>query len=153
MQQPSLVLSAPLLCWSKVRASKQYLLLLTKTPPPLLPLLCLRFSRVWRMSTPVRVIVNFISRDPKSFVEAATKVRKKGGIEIFFSIQQLYIQYSPILQSCCRQCSWPDWSRAVTSLICCRSWATRQRREPPGQLLMEWFSVLRLAVHLYNCHW
>ena len=38
MQQPSLVLSAPLLCWSKVRASKQYLLLLTKTPPPLLPI-------------------------------------------------------------------------------------------------------------------
>ena len=47
------------------------------------------------MSTPVRVIVNFISRDPKSFVEAATKVRKKGGIEILFCIQQLY---SPILK-------------------------------------------------------
>ena len=38
------------------------------------------------MSTPVRVIVNFISRDPKSFVEAATKVRKEGGIEILFII-------------------------------------------------------------------
>ena len=43
------------------------------------------------MSTPVRVIVNFISRDPKSFVEAATKVRKEGGIELLFCIQQLYI--------------------------------------------------------------
>ena len=38
------------------------------------------------MSTPVRVIVNFISRDPKSFVEAATKVRKEGGIEKLFCI-------------------------------------------------------------------
>ena len=46
------------------------------------------------MSTPVRVIVNFISRDPKSFVEAATKVRKEGGIEILFCIQQLYIHLS-----------------------------------------------------------
>ena len=42
------------------------------------------------MSTPVRVIVNFISRDPKSFVEAATKVRKEGGIELLCCIQQKY---------------------------------------------------------------
>ena len=54
------------------------------------------------MSTPVRVIVNFISRDPKSFVEAATKVRKEGGIELFCCIQVVLQQkYSPILHRSC----------------------------------------------------
>ena len=50
------------------------------------------------MSTPVRVIVNFISRDPKSFVEAATKVRKEGGVELLCCIQQ---KYSSILHRSC----------------------------------------------------
>ena len=51
------------------------------------------------MSTPVRVIVNFISRDPKSFVEAATKVRKEGGIEILFCTTVIFTYPTILLQA------------------------------------------------------